>query len=117
MLNYHTTNIKKEKVFLDGDELHHLRRARRVKCGDTISVTDGKGWRYTVRIDRLGASEAQGTIVEKEFFELPLTSVTLAQSVPKGSRMDWLVEKVTELGVMRVIPMYTERSNFPPHAS
>jgi len=103
-------NIHGQSFVLKGPEAHHLLNVRRCRVGQTIHLFDGTGKTYTGRIDRTTREEISGVILEKD--EAPLSSCTvrLYQSVPKGDRFDWLVEKTAELGVAVIIPLITERS-------
>jgi 16S rRNA (uracil1498-N3)-methyltransferase len=71
---------------------------------------DGRGTEYTVRLETISPKGAMGTILarSRSFAESPC-SITLAQAVPKGEKMEWIVKAVTELGVTRVLPLLTER--------
>jgi len=98
------------EVVLDGDAEHHLRRVVRLRDGETVSVTDGAGrWRLTAV--RAGGStltlEPTSDVVIAEPRAHPLT---LAVAMPKGDRLDWLVQKVTEIGVDRIVLLHAERS-------
>ena len=102
---------------LDGVEIvpdvyteHHLRRVVRLRDGETVSVTDGLG-RWRLAAVRAGGSaltlEPTSAVVVTEARAHPLT---LAVAMPKGDRLDWLVQKVTELGVDRIVLLHAERS-------
>lgn len=97
-------------VLLDGDTEHHLRRVLRLRDGETVSVTDGAGrWRLT-EVRLRGPSlelEPTGDVVVDAPRAFPLT---LAVAMPKGDRLDWLVQKVTEIGVDRIVLLHAERS-------
>ncbi|HEV3164851.1 MAG TPA: RsmE family RNA methyltransferase [Isosphaeraceae bacterium] len=106
------------QVTLSGDEAHHLARVRRVGPGMVVELFDGRGW----------ASLAEVCLVERDRVELALVGeplpdraapvkLTLATAVPKGDRFDWLVEKATELGVARLVPVITERSVVDPRGA
>ena len=92
------------------DEAHHLRHVLRVGDGDVVTVFDGAGLEAhaMVRCDSDGglllAVQGPTTHAAKRPFDL-----VLIQAVPKGSRMDLIVEKATELGVARLIPVVTDR--------
>jgi 16S rRNA (uracil1498-N3)-methyltransferase len=91
------------------DEAHHLRHVLRVADGDVVTVFDGAGLEAhaTVRCDSAGGLllAVQGaTHAAQRPFDL-----VLIQAVAKGSRMDLIVEKATELGVARLIPVVTDR--------
>ncbi|WP_051063012.1 RsmE family RNA methyltransferase, partial [Ilumatobacter nonamiensis] len=93
-----------------GDEVeHHLRRVLRLREGEQVSVTDGAG-RWRVAVARVGGStlhlEAIGDVVTEE----RSAPFTLATAVPKGDRLDWLVQKTVEIGVDRIVFVDAERS-------
>jgi 16S rRNA (uracil1498-N3)-methyltransferase len=98
------------RVRFDAGEAHHLARVLRLRPGALLEATDGAGRLYTVRLDGLGADQAWGTIqaADAGTAESPC-AITLAAAVLKGERMTWLVQKATELGVARVVPMTTGR--------
>lgn len=96
---------------LEGDAAGHIARVLRLKSGDPLLLFDGRGGEYAARIEALrkGAvlvEVGERTEVERES---PL-ALTLAQGISRGERMDWVVQKATELGVMRIVPVLTERS-------
>lgn len=101
-----------EGVFsLPKDTVHQLQRVLRSRPGDHVVLIDGTGWAYEVALrvlqrDRVTAEVVRIWQPESE----PPTEVTLYQAVPKGRRWDWLLQKATELGVARVVPLQTERS-------
>ncbi len=95
---------------IDDDTLHHLRRVLRLRDGERVSVTDGGGrWLLaSVRVDGSTlALEAASEIVAEAPRADPFT---LSVAMPKGDRLDWLVQKVTELGVDRLALLHAERS-------
>src|SRR5437870_1359956 len=102
--------IAGDRVRFDAAEAHHLARVRRLRPGALLEATDGAGRVLTVRLVALDRGAAWGTIVGEAARgrESPCV-ITLAQAILKGERMAWLVEKATELGVARVLPMMTER--------
>ncbi|MFI4886766.1 MAG: 16S rRNA (uracil(1498)-N(3))-methyltransferase [Steroidobacterales bacterium] len=96
---------------IEGDPANHIARVLRLGRGDALVVFDGRGGEYAARIEdvRKGAvvvAVAEGSTPVRES---PL-SLTLAQGVSRGERMDWVVQKATELGVSRIVPVLTERS-------
>ncbi|OPX23222.1 MAG: hypothetical protein B1H02_05185 [Candidatus Latescibacteria bacterium 4484_107] len=107
-------DVTKDRVILRGEEAHHCLRVRRHRKGDVIEAVDGAGMGYQVRIERVEAEELAGKIVgvRPEWGE-PKTKITLAQSLIKGDGFDWIVEKATELGVHRIVPMRTGRTVLP----
>lgn len=104
------------RLVLTGDEAHHLARVRRVGPGAMVEVFDGVNpiaWpaRVVASSPREVELEIEGEpIVGRE----PAVALTLAVALPKGDRVDWLVEKAVEVGVSRLVPLRTERSVVDP---
>lgn len=93
-----------------GEDARKLKLVLRARVGDEIEILDSGGARFRCTIERL----------DREVSALPLERIpepaperalrfTLAQGIPKGSKMDYVVEKASELGVARLIPLLTER--------
>lgn len=90
---------------LADDDAHHLFRVLRARDGDIITVSDGAGrWRLGRVADR--AVIADGNVVG----EPSPTPATVAVAVPKGDRPEWIVQKLTELGIAHVVFLHAERS-------
>jgi 16S rRNA (uracil1498-N3)-methyltransferase len=90
---------------MSDDDYHHLSRSLRLKDGAAISISDGRGrWRS----GRLGpVVEVTGPVIESERRSSP---ITVAFAPVKAQRPEWIVQKLTELGVDHIIPLRTERS-------
>jgi 16S rRNA (uracil1498-N3)-methyltransferase len=103
---------------LSGSEVHHLAAVRRFAPGDHLTLFNGDGSEYAAEILGLGKKSATLNIlrVEATNRELPFTLV-VASAVPKGDRADFLIEKLTELGVTRFVPLVTARSVVQPKDS
>ncbi|MBR9974645.1 MAG: 16S rRNA (uracil(1498)-N(3))-methyltransferase [Bacteroidetes bacterium] len=104
--------ISAPTIILTGPEHHHLFRVLRLKVGVRILVGDGGGDVVEAVIEDVGREETRCTAEAKHrrFNELPV-EVTLLQGVLKNpSKMDWLLEKGTELGMTSFIPLMTERT-------
>jgi len=103
--------ITKNNVFITGDEARHLALVLRVQPGELISILDGQGNRYECSVQQIHKKEVRARILKKitHSAESPL-SVILAQGIPKGNKMDFIIQKATELGVCKIIPLVTERS-------
>ncbi len=79
--------------------------------GDALNLFDGSGGEWTARIVRIGRSEVEvATTAAVQALAEPGCAVTLAIGMPTNERMDWLVEKATELGVTALQPLICERS-------
>ena len=91
---------------LDDATAHHLFRVLRVRDGDLVTVTDGRGgWR---------ACRAAGSAIvpDGDASHAPVRSsmCTVAFAIPKADRPEWIVQKLTEIGVARIVLLHTERS-------
>lgn len=98
------------RATLSGDEARHLARVLRAKAGDSVSLFDGSGREWPARVVAIGRSDVD--LETSEPIETPPhrgLRLTLAVALPKGERQKWLVEKLTELGVDRLVPLVTER--------
>jgi 16S rRNA (uracil1498-N3)-methyltransferase len=112
--------IESGRVRFDAAEARHLARVLRLHPGAVVEAADGGGRLYAVRLDVVGPREAWGTIVGDAGAgpasrESPC-AITLAQAILKGDRMAWLIQKVTELGVTRIVPLETTRVVARPEA-
>ncbi len=96
---------------IEGDAANHIARVLRLRPGDPLALFDGQGGEHTARIEEFRKTTVIVAVGEREPAdrESPL-SLTLAQGVSRGERMDWVVQKATELGVTRIVPVLTERT-------
>lgn len=95
---------------LEDDVVNHLVRVMRLQDGHTFVAFDGSGVEVlaSLRTERKGRV-AWGTVLERRFPEVEMKrQLTLYLAVVKGERFDWAVEKATELGVSRIVPLITE---------
>ena len=90
---------------LDGPELDHLRKVLRMKPGDHITTFDDNGWEYEAVIRSMGPSKAELEVIRSYPVEResPL-ALTLAVGLTKGEKIDFVIEKATELGVRTIVP-------------
>jgi len=103
------------ELTLAGNEGRHLAVVLRAAPGDRVILFNGRGLQAEGTVREVGPL---GVVIEITAHlaasSLPGRVVTLATAVPKGDRFDWLVEKATELGVARVVPLVTSRSVVEP---
>jgi 16S rRNA (uracil1498-N3)-methyltransferase len=90
--------------------VRHIAAALRMKPGETLVLCDGKGTEYAATISQIGRAELVAEIVNEAKREMPYPRVTLGQGLPKSDKMDWIVQKATELGVSNILPLATERT-------
>lgn len=91
---------------LDGDDHHHLARVRRVRDGEPIVLADGSGAWATARM-RGDRPEVTGSVVDAVRSE---PAVAVGFGLSKGAKPEWCVQKLTELGVDRILPFVAARS-------
>ena len=94
---------------LTGDEAHHARHVVRVRPGERVAVLDGAGHEYVCEMQGYDCGQATLTVVEKNFQPALPSQVTLLQAVPKGKLMESIIQKATELGAYRIVPLLSER--------
>ncbi len=88
----------------------YIRDVLRLKEGDELFLFDGMGHEYRTTIREFSSRNVCLDINRKEDIRLPDTRITLAQSLPKGGKMDLIIQKSTELGVSRIVPFISSRS-------
>lgn len=101
----------RREVRLDADATRHLLRVLRLRKGDPVTVFDGRGGEYRGVIATTEKAGARIELGPHEAREIESRlNIALLQGVSRGSRMDLVVQKATELGVHTIIPVLTERS-------
>ena len=96
---------------LEGSAANHVMRVLRLREGDTLTLFDGRGGEYTARISGFRRDSVQVEVQEHRAVERESKlNLTLAQGISRGERMDWVMQKATELGVTRIVPVITERT-------
>jgi 16S rRNA (uracil1498-N3)-methyltransferase len=108
-------DLERGHAVIDGDEFHHLARVLRSREGDLIEITDGAGLSAMMTIDAIGKRSLEGTLRNCDRKARPETRISVAISMLKSpQRFDFFLEKATELGVDRIIPMTTRRTVSTP---
>ena len=82
----------------------------RLQVGAEVRVFDGRGMEIEALIVRASAAGVELALGQRHRVPLPLVSITLLQSVPRSDRMDIIVQKTTELGVTRIVPLTSSRT-------
>jgi 16S rRNA (uracil1498-N3)-methyltransferase len=102
-------------VVLQGAEAHHLAVVCRLRPGDAVCLFNGDGRQYPARIEEVGkrAVTLQVLAIESPARELPFR-LEVAAPLPKGDRAQFLLEKLTELGVIAFTPLQSARSVVHP---
>ncbi|GAA0362488.1 16S rRNA (uracil(1498)-N(3))-methyltransferase [Bacillus horti] len=94
-----------------GQDAHHISNVLRMQAGDCVLCSDGQGRTVQARIMTITKDEIQCDIVHEmqQQRELPI-SVTIAQGLPKGDKLEWILQKGTELGAQQFIPFISHRT-------
>jgi 16S rRNA (uracil1498-N3)-methyltransferase len=112
---FHPSLDRQDSVSLEAAEAHHLIHVMRAAPGTEVVLFDGSGAEFLARVERIERSAVRLAIVQRREVdrELPC-DLTLGVALPKGDRQRWLIEKATELGVTRVVPLITTRGVAQP---
>ncbi|MDP2938043.1 MAG: RsmE family RNA methyltransferase [Candidatus Omnitrophota bacterium] len=105
-------NISDNKIIIDNkDQVHHAKNVLRLKLNEEVVIFDDEGNEYRSILDKLLPKSMIFQVKGKEKF-IPNPSkikITVACAIPKDSRMDEIIDKLTQLGAQRIIPLETER--------
>jgi len=100
---------QEDTLFLAGREAHHARHVLRVRPGERIIVLDGVGREFHCEVEGSDNDRVRLRVGEIRVHAPPACAVTLLQALPKGRIMDAIIQKATELGVARIVPLLSER--------
>ncbi len=111
LIRFYCNPIVRPQVQLSSAEAHHLSSVRRLKAGEKIELFDGQGGLAVAVIKTATKRKAVLDIEELRVSPYPYKQkIVIAASIAKGQRFDWLIEKCSELGVDRIIPVLFERT-------
>lgn len=98
-------------VMIDGDEAKHISRVMRMGVGDLVICCDNEGKCYLCKISEVMPDMVKASVIEPidKDVELPI-DVTIAQGLPKGDKLELVIQKGTELGAALFMPFQAERS-------
>lgn len=107
---FYVPGLRVGEVALPDDEARHAARVLRLRTGETVVLFDGRGGVAEARLTRIDKREVVGTVERVEQVPPILPAVEVGFAVPKGKRLDWLLEKGTELGAAGFVPVVFQRS-------
>jgi len=99
---------------LDAAAHRHLVKVLRLGVGAELKIFDGTGMEIDARVEALGKATVEVTLGQRRNIAAPACTITLLQAPPRGERMDLIVQKSTELGVARIVPVLSSRSTVKP---
>ncbi len=104
-------SVKEGKAIIRGSEAKHIGKVLRLGVGDTLYLLDENGWEYQAAIISKSSKLVEVELLKKSPpRDDPLITVVLGQALPKAKKMDFIVQKATELGVSTIIPFFSERT-------
>lgn len=105
------SQVNGSKILINGSDVNHIKNVLRVKLGEEILVSDTKGWDYYCTVTEIRDDEVEVNVrfFEEAGHELP-SKICLFQGLPKGDKMELIIQKAVELGVVEVIPVSMKRS-------
>lgn len=99
-------------IELEPSAANHLAGVLRLGVGAALTLFNGQGGEYAATIQAIDRRRVRVAVGEHHARELESAlEITLAQGIAKGERMDYAIQKATELGVTRIVPLITERTN------
>lgn len=109
-------NLRGERATLDETAHRHLIKVLRLSPGSTIQLFDGTGVEIEARIEVVGKASVEVVLGARRQAPAPAADITLLQALPRGERMDFVVQKTTELGVSHIVPVLSEHGMVKPPA-
>ncbi|GAB6990679.1 16S rRNA (uracil(1498)-N(3))-methyltransferase [Paenibacillus pini] len=103
--------FKEDRVEITGEDARHIAKVMRSKPGDSFIVSDGIAREAIVEIESIEIGSVTAVVVEPlEMLQEALVKVTVAQSLPKGDKMETVLQKCTEIGAVSFVPFLSERT-------
>ena len=109
---YHPERLEiNQNIYLDDTSAHHALQVMRVKTNDRFIVFNGDGFDYLAEVIEIEKRKLKLHVLSRSInaTESPV-KVTLVQSLSSNEKMDWIIQKATELGVNHILPIYSTRS-------
>jgi 16S rRNA (uracil1498-N3)-methyltransferase len=113
MKRLHLAQASEGPLTLQGPRFHHLVRVLRVRAGEQLEVFDGRGTIFPAQVEEVGPESARLTLGAGAP-QSPPRAITLVQGLPKSEKLEWVLQKGTELGAAAFAPVFTERCVVKP---
>ncbi len=110
LFRYNEDLVAGQNVKLIGPEGHHAVAVRRMRVGEAIALTDGRGLKARGVVSAVEPKQLTVAVHSVETIELPAVTFTLVQAVAKGDRDELAIQAATELGTTKVVPWQADRS-------
>ena len=104
-------DIGEETARITGPDVNHIKNVLRMKPGDKVRISDGESLCYNCVIESFSEGEAVVELLsrDEDGTELP-AEIVLFQGLPKGDKMELVIQKTVELGIHRIVPVATKRA-------
>lgn len=99
-----------ERVGIDGGDAHHIAHVLRLRAGDEIEIVDSAARAFRARIVECASTVVAELVAENDSVAPAMLEIDVAQALPKGTKMEYVVEKATELGAAAFWPFASERA-------
>ncbi len=110
-------NIGEKEIIIDGPDARHIARALRMAAGDEVTVCDTDANVYSCRLTKIRDEECICEILGTgAAFGEPAVDITLFMGYPKGDKLEFVIQKATELGVSKIVPFESSRCIKKPKA-
>jgi 16S rRNA (uracil1498-N3)-methyltransferase len=103
--------LQHDQISLPDEQAYQVRTVLRMKPGQQIIVLDNAGWEYAITLTKVSSQAVMGNVIDKRpSANEPATQITLYQSLTKRDKFEWILQKGTELGIRRFVPLVSQRS-------
>ena len=104
-------NLQGEQIFITGELAHRISRVVRLSPGDEVALFHGSGIDMVARLDLVSKNRVNATILSHVTPTTePDLSITLYQGLIKGDKFEWVLQKGTELGISKFVPLICQRT-------
>jgi len=104
-------NIEETEITITGEDVQHISKVLRLQKGDSITLCDGEGNDYLAEILEIDKRFVRTKVLDKGPSKgEPDIEVVLYQGIPKSAKMDLIIQKCTEMGIRRIVPVFTART-------
>jgi len=104
--------LERGQVEFASEQSHQITAVLRLRVGEHVAVLDGAGWVYDVELTNVGASDTQGAIRSRKLApNEPRTKLTLYPALLKSDKLEFVLQKCTEIGASGFVPTITDRCN------
>lgn len=102
--------VHEDRIEILGGDVNHMKNVLRMKAGEEITVSDGFGHEYLCKVQTLSEDSVQAEILERREVSVELASkIVLFQCLPKGDKMELIIQKAVELGASAIVPVASKR--------